>query len=122
MADRIATRKRSVVKALTYRVFIIFLDFTAVYLLTGETKAALGFMIISNIYTTIGYFEHLQRGRVADPRTPPPPVPRVVHAALRGTNVGTDADVALTGVDAAFSLRGDHMPPITACSAQKRTP
>jgi uncharacterized membrane protein len=58
MADRIATRKRSVVKALTYRVFIICLDFTAVYLLTGETKAALGFMIISNIYTTIGYFVH----------------------------------------------------------------
>jgi adenylylsulfate kinase len=58
MSDRIATRKRSIVKALTYRVFIICLDFTAVYLLTGQTKAALGFMIISNIYTTVGYVAH----------------------------------------------------------------
>jgi uncharacterized membrane protein len=40
------------------RVFIICLDFAAVFLLTGQTKAALGFMIISNIYTTIGYFAH----------------------------------------------------------------
>ena len=52
MADRIATRKRSVVKALTYRVFIICLDFTAVYLLTGETKAALGFGDTGDVWST----------------------------------------------------------------------
>jgi uncharacterized membrane protein len=53
-----ATRKRSLVKALTYRVAIICLDFTVVYLLTHKTEAALGFMIVSNIYTTVGYFVH----------------------------------------------------------------
>jgi uncharacterized membrane protein len=54
----IATRKRSLVKALTYRVAIICLDFTVVYLLTHKTEAALGFMIVSNVYTTVGYFVH----------------------------------------------------------------
>jgi hypothetical protein len=49
-------------------------------------------------------------------------VPRVVHAALRGTSVDTAADVAATGADAALSLRVDHKPTITACSAQIRTP
>ncbi len=53
-----ATRKRSVVKALTYRVFIVCLDFTAIYLFTGKTEVALGFMLVSNLYTTVGYFLH----------------------------------------------------------------
>ena len=50
--------KRSLVKALTYRVAIVCLDFVAVYLLTGKTTLALGFMIVSNVYTTVGYFLH----------------------------------------------------------------
>ena len=53
-----ATRKRSVVKALSYRVLIVSLDFTVIFLLTGKTKVAVGFMIVSNIYTTVGYFLH----------------------------------------------------------------
>jgi uncharacterized membrane protein len=53
-----ASRKRSIVKALTYRFFIVCLDFAAVYLLTGQPKTALGFMIVSNLYTTVGYFLH----------------------------------------------------------------
>jgi len=53
-----ASRKRSVVKAISYRVIIICLDFTAIYLLTGKTEIALGFMVVSNIYTTFGYFLH----------------------------------------------------------------
>lgn len=53
-----ATRKRSVVKALSYRVLIVSLDFTVIYLLTGKTEVAVGFMIVSNIYTTVGYFLH----------------------------------------------------------------
>jgi uncharacterized membrane protein len=52
------TTKRSLVKALTYRVLIVCLDFTVVYLLTKKTDVALGFMIISNIYTSVGYFLH----------------------------------------------------------------
>ena len=49
---------RSVVKAVTYRVAIMVLDFITIYLFTKTVKVALGFMIASNIYTTIGYFVH----------------------------------------------------------------
>jgi uncharacterized membrane protein len=57
MKDRVS-RKRSVVKAITYRGVIVCLDFLVIYLLTGKAKTAAGFMIISNIYTTVGYFLH----------------------------------------------------------------
>ena len=52
------TTKRSLVKAVTYRVVIIILDFTVIYILTHRVDVALGFMIISNIYTTAAYFIH----------------------------------------------------------------
>lgn len=55
---RTETRKRSVVKALTYRVVIICLDFIVVYAMTGQAGVAAGFMIVSNVYTTLGYFLH----------------------------------------------------------------
>jgi len=50
--------RRSVVKALTYRIIIMCLDFLTIYLFTGAAHIAFGFMIVSNIYTTIGYFLH----------------------------------------------------------------
>jgi uncharacterized membrane protein len=50
--------KRSVVKALTYRVFIVCLDFLFIYLFTHKVDVALGFMVVSNVYTTVGYFLH----------------------------------------------------------------
>lgn len=53
-----ATRKRSIVKAFTYRIIIVCLDFLFIYLLTRQVKIAFGFMIVSNIYTTVGYFLH----------------------------------------------------------------
>lgn len=56
--DRTTTTKRSIVKAITYRGCIVFLDFLFIYILTRKIKIALGFMIVSNIYTTIGYFVH----------------------------------------------------------------
>ena len=52
------TTKRSLVKALTYRVVIVVLDFSVIYILTGRVEVALGFMVISNIYTTAAYFVH----------------------------------------------------------------
>ena len=52
------TVKRTLVKTITYRVFIMILDFTSIYIFTGKTTIAIGFMIVSNIYTTIGYFVH----------------------------------------------------------------
>jgi uncharacterized membrane protein len=56
--ERTTTRKRSLVKALTYRVFIVCLDFLFIYLFTHRVDVALGFMIVSNVYTTVGYFLH----------------------------------------------------------------
>jgi uncharacterized membrane protein len=50
--------KRSVVKAVTYRAFVMILDFTAIKLFTGSTNVAGGFVIVSNIYTTVAYFVH----------------------------------------------------------------
>jgi len=58
MSDVRRTTKRSLVKAFTYRVVIVILDFSVIYLLTRRVDVALGFMIISNIYTTVAYFVH----------------------------------------------------------------
>jgi uncharacterized membrane protein len=55
---RTETLQRSLVKTISYRLAILVLDFTAIYLFTGKVKIALGFMVVSNIYTTIGYFLH----------------------------------------------------------------
>jgi uncharacterized membrane protein len=52
------TRTRSLLKATTYRVVILILDFATVYLFTGAVRIAVGFMIASNIYTTAVYFLH----------------------------------------------------------------
>ncbi len=52
------SRKRSVVKAITYRGVIVCLDFLVIYLLTGKVMTAATFMIVSNIYTTVAYFLH----------------------------------------------------------------
>jgi uncharacterized membrane protein len=53
-----ASRKRSIVKAITYRGIIVCLDFVAIYLLTGKLTTATAFMIVSNIYTSVAYFLH----------------------------------------------------------------
>ncbi len=50
------TFKRSLVKSITYRAIIIVLDFATVYLFTGKMELAIGFMLISNVYTTTVYF------------------------------------------------------------------
>lgn len=50
------TLSLSLVKTISYRLVIVIFDFIAIYLFTGQVKVAVGFMIISNIYTTAGYF------------------------------------------------------------------
>jgi uncharacterized membrane protein len=55
---RIILVRRTVVKAITYRILIMCLDFATIYLFTGALKVAVGFMIASNIYTTIAYVVH----------------------------------------------------------------
>jgi len=49
---------RSLVKALTYRVLILILDFASIYLLSGKIEVAFGFTMISNVYTSIAYYAH----------------------------------------------------------------
>ncbi len=52
------TLQRSLVKTVSYRLVILVLDFTSIYIFTGKIKVALGFMIVSNVYTTLCYFFH----------------------------------------------------------------
>lgn len=49
---------RSLAKALTYRILIVILDFTVIYLLTGKFDIAFWFMLISNVYTSVAYYIH----------------------------------------------------------------
>ncbi len=49
---------RSVAKAVSYRIIILIADFSVVYFLTRSTDIALGFVVVSNVYTTILYFLH----------------------------------------------------------------
>jgi len=55
---RTVSGRRSVTKAITYRIVIMSLDFITIYLFTGAARIALGFMIASNVYTTISYILH----------------------------------------------------------------
>jgi uncharacterized membrane protein len=55
---RSALVKRSVVKAVTYRLVIMVFDFATIYFFTKTLKVAFGFMIASNLYTTFAYYGH----------------------------------------------------------------
>ncbi len=52
------TWQRSLAKAVIYRGIIVFLDFFILYILTKQIVVAAGFTIVSNIYTTAGYYAH----------------------------------------------------------------
>ncbi len=49
---------RSVVKAISYRIIVVIADFAAVYLFTSRVEIALGFVVVSNIYTSVLYLLH----------------------------------------------------------------
>ena len=55
---RTASGRRSLVKAITYRILIMCLDFLTIYLFTGALHVALGFMLVSNLYSSISYLMH----------------------------------------------------------------
>lgn len=52
------TISRSVIKTVSYRITIVILDFICIYLFTGKVKIAIGFTIVSNVYTTVFYYLH----------------------------------------------------------------
>jgi len=49
---------RSLVKTIVYRIVVLILDFSTIYLLTKKIKIAFGFMVASNVYTSIAYYAH----------------------------------------------------------------
>jgi adenylylsulfate kinase len=49
---------RTLAKTLSYRVLIICLDFSVIYLFTGRVSVAAGFTVVSNVYTTLAYLIH----------------------------------------------------------------
>ena len=49
---------RSLAKSLTYRLVIMTLDFSALWVMTRTLKVAITFMVVSNLYTTGAYFLH----------------------------------------------------------------
>ena len=55
---RIVSRQRSVAKAITYRIIVMCLDFATIYIFTGKVGVAVGFMVASNVYTTVAYLLH----------------------------------------------------------------
>ena len=58
MMRRAVSGYRLTIKAITCRTLIMSLDFATIYLFTGAVRVALGFMIASNIYATVGYLVH----------------------------------------------------------------
>ena len=52
------SRMRSAFKAFSYRLIIIILDFSVIYLITKKVAIALAFMVVSNLYATLAYFIH----------------------------------------------------------------
>lgn len=52
------TRARSLTKTIVYRIVVVLLDFTFVYLITRQLFLATGFAVASNIYSAIAYYFH----------------------------------------------------------------
>lgn len=51
-------RKRSILKAFTFRVLIIIIDGIAIYLITKRLDLTIGITALSNFYRTIIYYTH----------------------------------------------------------------
>lgn len=54
-ADRVG---RSLVKSITYRVFIVISTFIVVFLLTGEVQETVEITIVTNVANSLLYFFH----------------------------------------------------------------
>ncbi len=50
--------KRSIVKSISFRILVMFSDFTIVFLLTHRYDIALGLIILTNLSSTILYYLH----------------------------------------------------------------
>jgi uncharacterized membrane protein len=54
----VETMSRSILKTISYELVILTLNFVTVYYITGRVRIALGFVVISSIYTMLSYFFH----------------------------------------------------------------
>ncbi len=57
-AKHYETHTRSLLKAITFRVIVLMVDFTIVITITHRYDVAIGFVILSNITSTAIYFLH----------------------------------------------------------------
>lgn len=57
-AERAPLARRSLVKAITYRTFMVSLDFVGAYVFTGRLGVALGVLLVRSTYATVAYFLH----------------------------------------------------------------
>ena len=55
---RVVSSQRPIVKAITYRMIVMCMDFATIYPFAGKVRVAIGFMIASNVYTTVAYVIH----------------------------------------------------------------
>lgn len=55
---RAISAQRPIVKAITYRMIAMCMDFAAIGPFTGKVRDAIGFMIASNVYTTVAHVIH----------------------------------------------------------------
>jgi uncharacterized membrane protein len=49
---------RSLMKTVTYRTFIVAMDFTIAYAITGNIAVSAGFTTVTNAIKTVGYYAH----------------------------------------------------------------
>lgn len=54
--DEKETVRRTLVKSVLYRIFMVLSDFGIVYLLSGEFKISISFAIVNSIFNTLAYF------------------------------------------------------------------
>jgi len=54
----VETVSRSVYKTITYRVIISIMHFGVIYYITGRTRIALGFVVLSSVYSMITFYLH----------------------------------------------------------------
>ena len=65
-------KKRSIVKAITFRTIVLISDFTVVYLITHRVDTSLGLVILPNLASTTLYYLHervwpgIKWGRIAE--------------------------------------------------------
>lgn len=50
--------EEALAKSITYRIIIIILDFVIILIFNNKVEVALGFTILSNLYSSIVYYIH----------------------------------------------------------------